>query len=153
MNIVSAVVDNDWRYATTPADRDALVQLVVDEQHLDWASLLYVCGHRVSREVRGPGWQLRVSTDPARGMGALNWVGPVPSDELGPWDTFNPSADPQARPILSSVTHTVVVLNNRMCDGLYGCTEAVAAILPRGFSMTVWEPGRGQPTIIEGRNT
>ncbi|WP_272480978.1 DddA-like double-stranded DNA deaminase toxin, partial [Actinoalloteichus caeruleus] len=30
----------------------------------------------------------------------------------------------------TSVTHTVVVLNNRMCDGLYGCTEAVAAILP-----------------------
>ncbi|WP_030107517.1 DddA-like double-stranded DNA deaminase toxin, partial [Actinoalloteichus caeruleus] len=53
----------------------------------------------------------------------------------------------------AGVTHTVVVLNNRMCDGLYGCTEAVAAILPRGFSMTVWEPGRSRPTIIEGKAT
>ncbi|WP_337661704.1 DddA-like double-stranded DNA deaminase toxin [Actinoalloteichus sp. AHMU CJ021] len=53
----------------------------------------------------------------------------------------------------SGVTHTVVVINNVMCDGPYGCTEAVAAILPRGFSMTVWEPGRTQPTIIEGKAT
>ncbi|AUS79492.1 hypothetical protein C1701_15315 [Actinoalloteichus sp. AHMU CJ021] len=53
----------------------------------------------------------------------------------------------------SGVTHTVVVLNNLMCEGRYGCTEAVAAILPRGFSMTVWEPGRSRPTIIGGKAT
>ncbi|MCP2333568.1 Immunity protein Imm1 [Actinoalloteichus cyanogriseus DSM 43889] len=100
MNVVSAVVDNDWQYATTSAERATLARLVVDEPHPDWASLLYVCDHRVADDVRGPDWQLRVSTDPARGIGAMNWIGPVPSDELGPWDTFNPFADPQAQPIL-----------------------------------------------------
>ncbi|WP_417853784.1 DddA-like double-stranded DNA deaminase toxin [Actinoalloteichus caeruleus] len=53
----------------------------------------------------------------------------------------------------AGVTHTVVVLNNRMCGGHWGCTKAVASILPRGFSMTVWEPGRSRPTIIEGKAT
>ncbi|MCP2329749.1 SCP1.201-like deaminase [Actinoalloteichus cyanogriseus DSM 43889] len=53
----------------------------------------------------------------------------------------------------SGVTHAVVVVNNLMCEGPYGCTEAVAAILPRGFSMTVWEPGRSRPTTVEGKAT
>ncbi|WP_211256535.1 Imm1 family immunity protein, partial [Actinoalloteichus caeruleus] len=91
VNIVSAVVDNDWRYATTPAERDALARLVVDEPHPAWASLLYVWSHRVSDDGRGPDWQLRVFTDPARGVGALNWVGPVPTNDPGPWDSLNPT--------------------------------------------------------------
>uniref|UniRef100_UPI0004C2A3EA DddA-like double-stranded DNA deaminase toxin n=1 Tax=Actinoalloteichus cyanogriseus TaxID=2893586 RepID=UPI0004C2A3EA len=51
----------------------------------------------------------------------------------------------------SGVTHTVAVINHRVCDGDWGCIQAVAAILPVGFSMTVWEPGRTRPTVIEGK--
>ncbi len=51
----------------------------------------------------------------------------------------------------SGVTHTVVVINHRVCRGNWGCIQAVAAILPVGFSMTLWEPGRTKPTVIEGK--
>jgi len=39
------------------------------------------------------------------------------------------------------ITHAVVVINNRMCDGPLDCYTAVGAILPIGYVLDVWDPG------------
>ncbi|NYH80318.1 hypothetical protein FHR84_003675 [Actinopolyspora biskrensis] len=47
-------------------------------------------------------------------------------------------------------TYGVVVLNNRMCPDPWGCHAAVRAILPRGSTLAVWEPGESRPIEIRG---
>lgn len=45
-----------------------------------------------------------------------------------------------------------VVINNvrGVCTGIYSCSIAVPAILPKGAVMRVWYPGATQPTILRG---
>ncbi|SFT54474.1 SCP1.201-like deaminase [Actinopolyspora lacussalsi subsp. righensis] len=50
-------------------------------------------------------------------------------------------------------TYGVVVLNNRMCPDPWGCHAAVRAILPRGSTLAVWEPGEIRPIEIRGEAT
>ncbi|WP_245556274.1 DddA-like double-stranded DNA deaminase toxin [Actinopolyspora mortivallis] len=50
-------------------------------------------------------------------------------------------------------TYGVVVLNNRMCPDPWGCHAAVRAILPRGSTLAVWEPGQTRPVEIRGEAT
>lgn len=47
-------------------------------------------------------------------------------------------------------TYGVVVLNNAMCTGPQRCAVAIRAILPRGATLVVWEPGATQPIEIRG---
>ncbi|WP_210408057.1 DddA-like double-stranded DNA deaminase toxin [Allokutzneria sp. NRRL B-24872] len=49
------------------------------------------------------------------------------------------------------ITHAVVVLNNRVCGGIYSCTDAVRAILPLGYTLVVWQPGSDRPLELKGR--
>jgi len=49
------------------------------------------------------------------------------------------------------ITHAVVIINNRMCQGLRSCTVAVEAILPVGYVLEVWEPGASAPKILRGK--
>jgi hypothetical protein len=46
---------------------------------------------------------------------------------------------------------TVVINNDRICSGFISCPRAVAAILPRGSSLTVWTRGAELPSVLEGR--
>ncbi|KGI82317.1 hypothetical protein IL38_06185 [Actinopolyspora erythraea] len=48
-------------------------------------------------------------------------------------------------------THGVVVLNNRICPGEQNCEAAVAAILPQGSTLVVWQPGASRPKEIHGK--
>ncbi|WP_019855999.1 DddA-like double-stranded DNA deaminase toxin [Actinopolyspora mortivallis] len=51
-------------------------------------------------------------------------------------------------------TYGVIVLNNRMCPGKQNCeaaVAAVAAILPQGSTLVVWQPGASQPKEIHGK--
>ncbi|WP_017973156.1 DddA-like double-stranded DNA deaminase toxin [Actinopolyspora halophila] len=50
-------------------------------------------------------------------------------------------------------TYGVVVLNDRMCPDPWGCHAAVRAILPRGSTLAVWEPGESRPIEIRGEET
>ncbi|MCP2329750.1 Imm1 family immunity protein [Actinoalloteichus caeruleus] len=94
--VVTAIIDNVRHYARTEGERTALVRAVVDEPHPAGPSLLYVwdrpAGQGAGHEA-WPEWQLRVSTVPDQGVGALNWAGDSPDGDLGPWDTYNPGAD------------------------------------------------------------
>ncbi len=50
------------------------------------------------------------------------------------------------------LTHATLVINNdRICRGLFGCRQAVAAVLPEGSSLTVWTRGAQVPSELEGR--
>ncbi|MGJ7907520.1 DddA-like double-stranded DNA deaminase toxin [Actinopolyspora sp. H202] len=53
--------------------------------------------------------------------------------------------------------HTSVVINNELCDrkvssmfAHLGCRRAVRAILPKGYTLDVWEEGATEPTTIRG---
>ncbi|MCA1195147.1 DddA-like double-stranded DNA deaminase toxin [Saccharopolyspora sp. 6V] len=48
-------------------------------------------------------------------------------------------------------SYRVVSVNNAVCRGRYGCGAAIAAILPEGYTMDVWEPGATRPIRIRGR--
>ncbi|GAB3543049.1 hypothetical protein J2S53_000381 [Actinopolyspora lacussalsi] len=50
-------------------------------------------------------------------------------------------------------TYGVVVLNNEMCTGFQSCAIAIRAILPRGSTLAVWQPGATQPIEIRGEAT
>ncbi|AUS79490.1 hypothetical protein C1701_15305 [Actinoalloteichus sp. AHMU CJ021] len=94
--VVTAIIDNVWHYARTEGERTALVRAVVDEPHPAGPSLLYVWDRPAAQGAgheAWPEWQLRVSTVPDQGVGALNWAGDSPDGDLGPWDTYNPGAD------------------------------------------------------------
>ncbi|SDK29726.1 SCP1.201-like deaminase [Actinopolyspora mzabensis] len=47
-------------------------------------------------------------------------------------------------------TYGVVILNKDMCTGPQRCMIAVRAILPRGYTLVVWEPGKQHPVTIHG---
>ncbi|GAA3988957.1 hypothetical protein GCM10022247_04320 [Allokutzneria multivorans] len=50
------------------------------------------------------------------------------------------------------ITYAAVVINNvSVCDGKRGCRVAVAAILPEGYTLVVWERGADEPVIIKGK--
>ncbi|ASU78017.1 hypothetical protein CDG81_06500 [Actinopolyspora erythraea] len=51
----------------------------------------------------------------------------------------------------AGVTHAAVTINNEVCDGPLGCRAAVAAILPKGYVLDVYEPGATRPVRIEGQ--
>ncbi|WP_245556131.1 DddA-like double-stranded DNA deaminase toxin [Actinopolyspora mortivallis] len=51
----------------------------------------------------------------------------------------------------AGITHAAVAINNEMCDGPLGCRAAVAAILPKGYVLDVYEPGATRPVRIEGQ--
>ncbi|NYH77063.1 hypothetical protein FHR84_000377 [Actinopolyspora biskrensis] len=48
-------------------------------------------------------------------------------------------------------TNGVLVVNNEICREPYGCEFAVPAILPRGYTLYVWEPGTDQPHVFHGK--
>jgi RHS repeat-associated protein len=52
----------------------------------------------------------------------------------------------------NGITDATVVMNNSegVCGGVYGCQNAIRAILPEGSTMTVWYPGASEPVIIPG---
>ncbi|SFE38852.1 SCP1.201-like deaminase [Actinopolyspora alba] len=50
-------------------------------------------------------------------------------------------------------TYGVIVLNNTVCDLTKGCGAAVRAILPRGSTLAVWEPGAREPIELRGEAT
>ena len=98
--VVSALVDNDMRYARTDEEIDELVRVVVDEPHPGWASLLYVADRpcRTWDHEDGPWYphlQLRVTTDPDTGWGAVQWLGPD-GDRVTAWDSYNPAVPDDA---------------------------------------------------------
>ncbi|WP_019856329.1 DddA-like double-stranded DNA deaminase toxin [Actinopolyspora mortivallis] len=47
-------------------------------------------------------------------------------------------------------TYGVIVLNKDMCTGQQRCFVAVRAILPRGSTLVVWEPGTQHPVTVHG---
>ncbi|MFI9382926.1 DddA-like double-stranded DNA deaminase toxin [Kutzneria sp. NPDC052558] len=50
------------------------------------------------------------------------------------------------------LTHATLVINNdRICRGVFGCPQAVAVVLPEGSSLTVWTRGAQVPSELEGR--
>jgi hypothetical protein len=49
------------------------------------------------------------------------------------------------------ITFAAVVINNEVCDGIYGCMYAVPAILPRGYTLVIWEPGAVKPIRLRGK--
>jgi hypothetical protein len=50
------------------------------------------------------------------------------------------------------LTHATLVINNdRICRGVFGCPRAVAAVLPEGSSLTVWTRSATVPSELEGR--
>ncbi|MGP4015098.1 DddA-like double-stranded DNA deaminase toxin [Saccharopolyspora sp. 5N708] len=48
------------------------------------------------------------------------------------------------------IPYGVIAINNFVCEEEYGCRSAIPAILPRGFTLAVWEPDADQPIIFEG---
>ncbi|GAA4014764.1 hypothetical protein GCM10022247_42060 [Allokutzneria multivorans] len=53
---------------------------------------------------------------------------------------------------LRGITHGTIVINNtRVCPGVAGCRFAVAAILPEGYTLAVWERGADEPVVIQGK--
>jgi hypothetical protein len=47
--------------------------------------------------------------------------------------------------------YAAVVLDNRVCDGRWGCEFAVPAILPLGYTLLVWQPGAERPLTLRGK--
>lgn len=48
---------------------------------------------------------------------------------------------------------TVVINKDRVCDGPFSCWGAVAAILPKGASLTVWCQDQAVSCEVPGRST
>ncbi|QIZ33571.1 DddA-like double-stranded DNA deaminase toxin [Saccharopolyspora sp. ASAGF58] len=44
----------------------------------------------------------------------------------------------------------MIAINNSVCEEEYGCRSAVPAVLGRGFTPAVWEPGARKPIVFEG---
>ncbi|GAA3988576.1 hypothetical protein GCM10022247_03860 [Allokutzneria multivorans] len=44
-----------------------------------------------------------------------------------------------------------VLDRGEVCDCVYGCIYAVRAILPRGSTLVVWEPGATRPLQLPGK--
>ncbi|MER6988409.1 DddA-like double-stranded DNA deaminase toxin [Saccharopolyspora hirsuta] len=51
----------------------------------------------------------------------------------------------------SGQTFGVVVVNNSVCGGDYGCRSAVQAILPQGACLVVWSPNATSPITLNGK--
>ncbi|WP_210407995.1 DddA-like double-stranded DNA deaminase toxin [Allokutzneria sp. NRRL B-24872] len=49
------------------------------------------------------------------------------------------------------ITYAAVVINNTVCGGPLSCPRAVRAILPKGYTLVVWEPEADEPFVLEGR--
>ncbi|GAA3988569.1 hypothetical protein GCM10022247_03850 [Allokutzneria multivorans] len=90
--ILTAIIDNRFVYARTEEEKAEVLARVIDVEHPQWASLLYLWD-RPCRSVRAhdveenefPRHQMRVYTLPEDGWGAINFA-----DEESAWDTFNP---------------------------------------------------------------
>ncbi|MEY8041252.1 DddA-like double-stranded DNA deaminase toxin [Saccharopolyspora cebuensis] len=78
-------------------------------------------------------------------------VFPPIDDRGGPGVMLHVEAKYAQRMKETGQTYGVAVLNNGMCTGDYNCQAAVAAILPLGSVLAVWEPGRDQPIEIHGK--
>ncbi|GAA4884097.1 DddA-like double-stranded DNA deaminase toxin [Saccharopolyspora cebuensis] len=50
----------------------------------------------------------------------------------------------------SGQTYGVIVLNNAVCNLKTGCGASARAILPRGSTLVIWEPGATSPVEIHG---
>ncbi|MFE4826696.1 DddA-like double-stranded DNA deaminase toxin [Streptomyces sp. NPDC056672] len=52
----------------------------------------------------------------------------------------------------NGVSDATVVMNNSegVCGGMYGCQNAIRAILPERSTMSVWYPGATEPAVISG---
>ncbi|GAA4013113.1 hypothetical protein GCM10022247_39680 [Allokutzneria multivorans] len=102
--VLSAVLDNHMRYARSSEEITALVRQAVDVVHPDWPTLLYLWDRPcTSEEDDGeegyPGHQLKVSTDPANGWGALHFITENP-DAVQAWETLNPEPSDAAPELL-----------------------------------------------------
>ncbi|MFB9908841.1 Imm1 family immunity protein [Allokutzneria oryzae] len=92
--VLSAILDNHMRHARTPEEIAEVVREAVDVTHPLWPTLLYLWDRPCTTfqddgEHAFPGHQLRVSTDPESGWGALNFV--LADEEAGgAWNTLNP---------------------------------------------------------------
>ncbi|MCP3800670.1 hypothetical protein NLX83_15490 [Allokutzneria sp. A3M-2-11 16] len=50
------------------------------------------------------------------------------------------------------LTYAAAVINNRsVCEGERSCRVAVAAILPIGYTLVIWERGADEPVVIQGK--
>ncbi|MCP3802566.1 hypothetical protein NLX83_25165 [Allokutzneria sp. A3M-2-11 16] len=77
---------------------------------------------------------------------------PRPRSQTGGFDTAKHVETKIAyRMREQGITYAAVVINNEICDGVYGCTYAVPAILPRGYTLVVWEPGATKPIRLRGK--
>ncbi|WP_170301559.1 Imm1 family immunity protein [Saccharopolyspora hirsuta] len=100
--VVSAIIDNEMRYAYTSEERVELVGAIVDEPHPEFSSKVYVwdrpCRESEDGAVREfPGTQLRVATDPAAGYGALNWASREHRELLESFTDSPPDEPPSIR--------------------------------------------------------
>ncbi|WP_223840121.1 DddA-like double-stranded DNA deaminase toxin [Saccharopolyspora pogona] len=48
------------------------------------------------------------------------------------------------------IPYGVIAINNSVCEEEYGCRSAVPAVLSRGSTPAVWEPGARKPIVFEG---
>ncbi|WP_086821032.1 Imm1 family immunity protein [Allokutzneria sp. NRRL B-24872] len=96
--ILTAIIDNRFVYASTEHEIAEVIRTVIDVPHPVWTSQLYLWDrpcrsmlhHRIDDE-EFPEHQLRVSTNPETGWGALNYYG----DE-DVWDSLNPNPSADA---------------------------------------------------------
>ncbi|MFI0468399.1 Imm1 family immunity protein [Saccharopolyspora sp. 5N102] len=101
MTVVTAVIDNQLRYARTDAEVSSLILAALAEQH-DWATLFYVWDRPCRESDDGslheyPGNQLRLDADPDSGWGALNYVNTAEESEPpGVWNSLNPAPSQDA---------------------------------------------------------
>ncbi|WP_143261513.1 DddA-like double-stranded DNA deaminase toxin [Allokutzneria sp. NRRL B-24872] len=50
------------------------------------------------------------------------------------------------------ITFATLVLNtSEVCDGIYGCRQAIPAILPRGCTLLVWTTEAASPRVFHGK--
>ncbi|MCI2418825.1 Imm1 family immunity protein [Saccharopolyspora sp. K220] len=95
MTVVTAIIDNQHRYARTGEEVNSLILTAVAEPH-DWATLFYVWDRPCRESDDGslheyPTNQLRLDTEPDAGWGALNYVDTAGRpDAPGVWNSLNP---------------------------------------------------------------
>ncbi|NYH77062.1 hypothetical protein FHR84_000376 [Actinopolyspora biskrensis] len=100
-NVVTAIVENRRHYAQTDSEITELIRTIVDDDHGDWPSLIYVCDRPLTADNSElPGHQLRVMVEPGTGYGALNWFQEGSDGDAR--DSFNPHAPDDAPRILFS---------------------------------------------------
>ncbi|MCP2099991.1 hypothetical protein LV78_007996 [Actinosynnema pretiosum] len=85
VTVVSALLDNRWRYARTPVEVDVLVDDLLRSHRPHWGAQLYLA-ERPMDQCADPRTRLIVSVDPDRGVGALSFHDYRPAG--GAWDSL-----------------------------------------------------------------